>query len=268
MTRTSRTTAKVTAVSGTERGMSPLHPTAQGWVAAGRARRMAAHALDLLVFLPFFFVGAVMGGGVFFVTLLYFAFYNSVRGAGRSLGRAAVGQRLMMDDGQEASHGVMIARNLLRSVLWMMFLPFFVDLALMLFGDGRLLADRIFRTRVVEDPETVRAQATLRDARREASVTGRVEAEAERWDDRFEQSELDEIAEGLQFGAKGSNRDLDDFERRLTASMSALDKEDPALARFDRALAGESLDSLPTRSTVFDFAQEAEVEQEVKATHR
>lgn len=264
MSYTSRTTAKVIAVSGTDTGMAPLTSQETDLIPAGRARRLAGHALDLLIFLPLFIVGAATGLGVFFTIFLYFAFFNSIRGAGRSLGRAAVGHRLIMDDGQEASHGISIARNLLRAVLWMMFLPFLVDMGLLLLGDGRLIADRIFRTRVVEDPELSRAQAILKAARRERRVTGRAEEEAERWDERFTQDELDAIADDLDFSREGSKKALSKFEKELgDARVFTSDQEDE-LARFDRALAGESLDNMPSRSTVFDFSQEAEVEQEAQ----
>jgi uncharacterized RDD family membrane protein YckC len=269
MSYTSRTTAKVIAVSGTDAGMAPLTPQETGLIPGGRARRVAAYGLDALIFLPLFIVGLISGLGALFVVLLYFAFYNSVRGAGRSLGRAAVGHRLIMDDGQEASHGISIARNLLRTVLWMMFLPFLVDMGLLLLGDGRLIADRIFRTRVVEDPELSRAQAILKAARREQSLTGRVEDEAERWDERFSQDELKDIANDLDFSREGSKKALEDFEKQLGDAMVFTSEQEDELARFDRALAGESLDKMPSRSTVFDFSQqEAEAEQEAQVVQQ
>ena len=264
MTRTSRTTAKVVAVSGTDHPMTQVNPEDAMHLVAGRGRRVAAYALDMIVFFPFFILAAMTGVGALFAVAIYFALYNSIRGTGRSLGRAAVGQRLLMDNGEEASHGISIARNLTRMLLWMMFFPIFIDLVLMFTGDGRLIADRIFRTRVSEDPEMARAQEALEAARRARSVTGRVEDEADRWDERFEQDELDQIAHEMAYGGDAS-KDLDDFERRLSSAMGAVPAQDPDLARFERELAGVSNDAIPSHSTVFDFAEEAEVEQEVAA---
>ncbi len=179
MTR-SRTTAKVVAVSGTDDPMTHVDPQDADVLLASRGRRVAAYALDMLVFMPFFIVSIFLPMTTILWVLLYFGFSNSLRGSGRSLGRAAVGQRLMMDSGEEASHGTSIARNLTRFLLWMMIFPFFIDLVLMMAGDGRLIADRIFRTRVSEDPALELAQQKLKQARRDRSMTGKVEEEAER----------------------------------------------------------------------------------------
>lgn len=270
MTRASQTSAKVVTISGVDREL--VKPNEGATLLAKKGKRMAAYGLDALVFLPFFIVSLFTGIAAFLAVFLYFAFYNSVRESGRSLGRAAVGQRLMTDDGQEVGHSVSIARNLVRMLLWVMVIPFFVDLGLFLFGDGRLIADRIFRTRVVEDPELPENQKKLAVARYKGTEVEKVVEERERWDEAYDQDELESIVSNMSVG-EDYDKDLDDFEQRLAESMNVGGGvRDPELDSFARRLQEATSTNSPevrSSSTVLDFAhEEVQEEQEVAAVER
>jgi len=121
---------------------------------ANRARRMFAFVIDVLVYgvltsmltIVFNFLGTTVG------SLLYASFHDCTLGAGRSLGRAAMGHRLLTNDGESVSYGRAIARNAVRWLLWSTVLLFLIDVVLLFIGDGRILADHIMGTRVCEDP--------------------------------------------------------------------------------------------------------------------
>jgi uncharacterized RDD family membrane protein YckC len=213
MTRMSRTSAKV--LEGPNH--SALAPT-DGFVAAPRMARIGGFLIDSLILIPM----TVLFWPLLF---LYSAGYSSVFGPGRSLGRAAVRQQLVGKDGEPISHAQAVARGLLRTVLWLFILPMFIDMGLFLFGDGRLLVDRMFGTRVAMAPEEARKQKLMARAAQKRSLTEKVEEEADRWDERFEQAELDDIAGELDYEKDDfSDKELDDFEKRL-AEAATVDLE-------------------------------------------
>ncbi len=231
--RPSRTSAKIILSSGlqghdlvAERGQR--HPS--GIIPSRRLKRIGAFALDGLM-LPFFLIFTPFGW--FLAAFVYLSLNNNIFGRGRSLGRAALGQRLMTEDGQEAPHWMIVARNAVRFGLWMAVIPFFVDLLLLLFGDGRLLADRALGTRVVEDPERVARDRQLGARREQLGVRA---AERPRWDDRHDQGELETIAGDLAFGQGGRDQgdaELAEFERRLRGDARH-GEADPFLAELAR----------------------------------
>ncbi len=75
-------------------------------------------------------------------------------GPGKSIGRKAMNQSLVMADGSPASHQQALMRNGVNVGLAIVTLGFigFVDLGLVLFGDGRRVSDRLIGTVVVDDP--------------------------------------------------------------------------------------------------------------------
>ena len=205
MNRMSRTSAKVVLPSELE--VSSVPQT----VAAPRFARMGAFLIDFFVMVPFM---ALLSPLAF----VYSAGYGSVFGPGRSLGRKAVRQQLTGKDGEPVTHTQAMARGLLRTIMWMFVLPFFIDLVLFAI-DGRLLVDRIFGTKVTLTPEEARRQLSHRATSARDAITEKVVEEADRWDERFEQEELDEIAGELGYGHEGfEDKELDDFERRLSKS--------------------------------------------------
>lgn len=251
MTRTSRTSAKVVD-SPTSSALAPL----EGFVPAPRLARMGGFLIDALIMIPM----AVLFWPLMFV---YSAGYSSVFGPGRSLGRAAVRQQLVGTDGEPISHAQTVARGLLRTVLWLFLLPMFIDVCLLLFGDGRLLVDRMFGTRVAMAPEEARKRHLLARRAEKRSMTEKVEEEADRWDDRFEQAELDEIAGELGYDDHDfSDKELDEFEKRLaeaaTVDLPPLDIPD--------ALPGLPTDPMRAESerdlSAFDDGWGALVEEE------
>ncbi len=204
MTRMSRTSAKV--LDGPNH--TALAPS-DGFVPAPRLARIGGFLIDSLILIPM----TVLFWPLLF---LYSAGYSSVFGPGRSLGRAAVRQQLVGKDGEPISHAQAVARGLLRTVLWLFLLPMFIDMCLFLFGDGRLLVDRMFGTRVAVAPEEARKQNLMARVAQKRSLTEKVEEEADRWDERFEQSELDDIAGELDYEKDDfADKELDDFEKRL-----------------------------------------------------
>lgn len=282
MTRTSRTTAQVVAISGSDRGVVFRTPLSEELVPASKGRRVAAWLLDSLMMLPVLLVMglllAVPGVGWVAALLLvfgYMLFYNSTRGPGRSMGRASVGQKVVMEDGREATHGMLAARSLLRLVMWATVVPMIVDMFSVLFGEGRLLADRMLGTQVVEDPDLLELRASTSQPRRalarpskkagksseaaqRAQMQAKVEAEARR--SGHEQQELDQIMDEMSYGAD-TRKDMEEFERRLTASMNALQSAPRPAAPSMKA------QSAPTGgSTVFDFdePEQAPVEEVVE----
>lgn len=176
-------------------------------IPARRFKRLLGSVIDGLL-LPLFLLLLPFGGLGLFMGFFYMSFKGNVVGAGRSLGRASMGQRLLARDGTDASHGLVMARNAVRFILWMTILPFWIDLALLLFGDGRLLADRIFGTRVFEDPEKVRAER-LTEAE---AIADHVAQEQLQWDERHDQRELEAIAHVLG----DEDAELAAFEARVT----------------------------------------------------
>jgi hypothetical protein len=155
---------------------------------------------------------AIIGSPVF--SFLYFASHDSLLGSGRSLGRAAVGQRLMTSDGEPVSHFVAASRNAVRWVMWATILPLIVDLALVLFGNGRIIADYIFDTRVYEDPLRVR-QRFLASGLDEAALK---RAREQAWDGEVNDEHLAEARREVEGVGEpdGEDHELKDFERRLT----------------------------------------------------
>ncbi len=178
-------------------------------IPAHRMRRIGAFGIDLLVYFAltsllsvvFTFIGGTIA------SLIYATLHDCTLGAGRSLGRAALGHRLMRVDGREVTPWIAMARNAIRWLMWSTVILFFVDLALLFFGEGRLLADHIMGTIVSEDP----ARAGLE--RREVVVERRVTEEplAEEVD-----PELAAAHRELDFGAPHHAHDeLRRFEDRL-----------------------------------------------------
>ncbi len=180
----SRTTARLIARRRTARAITPRRPEAVGYsdlIAARTPQRLLAFLVDG-VFLhgAMILLGLIVPViGSFTLSLLYTALHDLPRGAGRSLGRAAVKQRLLRADGTPLDPLTAVMRNAVRWLLWIAVIPFFFDLAKVLFGDGRTLTDLIFDTRVWEDPEHVRAVNTARDSRRQAEVLLQREAARE-----------------------------------------------------------------------------------------
>lgn len=230
----SRTTAKLVSTSAQRRQSRRAGKGAEApLIPAARFKRIGAFVLDVIL-LPFLWILTsflpVIGGVM--ATFIYMSLNGIAVGSGRSLGRAATEQRLLMRDGSRAEHGRVVARNALRAVLWMAFLPFFVDVLLLLFGDGRLLADRICGTRVFEDPEKLKA------ARKSESeqIVDHVAAQDALWDDRHEQEELEQIATSLAFGeGDAEEAELAEFERRLRADTLPEEASDPFLAELAEA---------------------------------
>ncbi len=236
----SRTTAKTIAgdaIKSTGKALTlninhNAHRPDPDLIQARRFKRITGFVLDGLLLPVFAALIPFMGLG-FALLFAYMSFKGNIIGSGRSLGRAAMGQRLLARDGTDASHGLVMARNAVRFLLWMAVLPFFIDVGLLLFGDGRLLTDRIFGTRVFEDPEKVRADRLLESEQ----VQHHVAAEAARWDERYEQDELESIAGELD---GDPDAELLAFERRIgTANTVAI--HDPFLAE----LAAEPVEAAP-----------------------
>lgn len=186
-------------------------------IAARRSARLVGFLIDKVLLhglvVAFGAIFALIGSPVF--SFLYFASHDSALGRGRSLGRAAVGQRLMTSEGEPVSHLVAAGRNAVRWVLWATVLPLLIDLALVLFGDGRILADYVFDTRVFEDPLRVR-QRLLASGRDEESLRRAAdrawEAELSDEDGIAARREVEHIGE-----AGGDEHDLEVFEDRLGA---------------------------------------------------
>lgn len=86
-------------------------------------------------------------------SLVYSALQDTVGlGRGRSLGRAAVKQRLARLDGSAVPIHTAILRNALRWVMWLTGILFVVDVVMALASrDGRLIVDHIFDTCVYEE---------------------------------------------------------------------------------------------------------------------
>lgn len=209
MTRSSRTSAKV--VEGPT--LSPATLT-EGYEPAPRLARMGGFFIDSLIMLPM----VVLFWPLYFV---YAGGYGSIFGPGRSLGRAAVRQQLVGKDGEPLSHPQSIARGVTRAVMWLFVLPFFIDLCLFLFGDGRLLVDRMFGTRVAMAPEEARKRKLIAREVQKRALTEKVVEESDRWDERFEQAELEDIAGELNYDDDGfANKELDDFEQRLAEAAT------------------------------------------------
>ena len=157
-------------------------------VNAALIKRMSAFIVDSLLF------GALVGTltvifnviGTSIGSLLYTSLHDNVMGKGRSVGRSAVGQRLIHTSGHEVSHLTAVLRNALRWFLWTTGILFIVDLALF-FSTGRLIADYVLKTMVAEDPALFMASLPT-----EATVTDEAILEAERSLD-FEEGELEQF---------------------------------------------------------------------------
>ena len=79
---------------------------------------------------------------------------DNIMGAGKSIGRKAMNQSLVMADGTPATHQQALIRNATTVALVFFSVGFIglVDLGLVIFGDGRRVSDRIVGTVVVDDP--------------------------------------------------------------------------------------------------------------------
>ena len=85
------------------------------------------------------------------------AIEDNIFGPGRSIGRKVTNTRLIHEDGSAPEHATALKRNALNMAIhiggmFLLFLPTFVDLYFILFGDGRRIADRICGTVVVAYP--------------------------------------------------------------------------------------------------------------------
>ncbi|MEO1269978.1 MAG: RDD family protein [Myxococcota bacterium] len=157
----------------------------------------------------------------------YLALRDTFRGPGRSLGRSMAGQRLMSVDGAPVTPGRAIGRNLVRFLLWITVLPALIDLFIFLFGDGRLIADHIFDTRVYEEPDKVAEERALNAQREDVSSRERFTHDALEHA-RFENNDYD-------------SRQLEDFDSRLAASKpireeDASSDDEEALRDFEARL--------------------------------
>lgn len=190
-------------------------------VSARTGRRMFAFVIDVLVYgvltstltILFNFLGTTLA------SLLYASFHDCTLGAGRSLGRAAMGHRLLSQDGEEVSYGRAIARNAIRWLLWSTVLLFLVDVVLLFVGDGRILADFILGTRVCEDP-------TRDDLYERPAASGRAASRSH----------------GVGYGA--SSRVADPIDPDVMEAEEELDFDSPRhahgeLNRFEEKLARE-----------------------------
>ena len=202
-------------------------------VPASRSGRLGAFSVDVALMISILIIGVIatpIGSAV--LGLIYVALRDLARGSGRSLGRSMSGQRLLDENGELLSPGKTVGRNLVRLLLWMTILPFFIDLAMVLFGNGRLIADHIFDSRVYEDPESVRKKRALEKG---TSRHQSVHEESDE-DDLIERESVEEIA----FESPDYNqRQLDDFESRLSGSstsLSAIEDEADLLNDFELRL--------------------------------
>lgn len=124
--------------------------------AAASGPRLAAAVLDLFTLKGVFFVLGtivpVFGNALF--GMLGGAVEDNVFGPGRSMGRRMTRTRLIKEDGSVPEHPLVIKRNVINIALMFMLIPFFVDMCLILFGQGRRLSDLICGTVVVAYPST------------------------------------------------------------------------------------------------------------------
>ncbi len=197
-------------------------PAAMGYsdkIPAARMKRLVAFGVDeVFVHLLMSVIGVPIGGiGGPILSALYFGAQDATLGAGRSLGRAAVGQRLMSADGEALTVGQTIKRNALRYLMWLLIIPFFIDVGIVLFGDGRTLADRLCGTRVWEDPVRVR-QKHMADKMDARSLRN---AEAEAWGDQA-QDEFMVAAEAELAGVDYEAEELRRFESELERAAAAV----------------------------------------------
>jgi len=281
----SRTSAKVINTRGRRRAdLRPRRPDAIGYsehVPARRLQRVLAFGLDgVLIHIAIVLLGIPLPViGSLSLSFLYSTLHDDARGPGRSLGRTAVKQRLMSADGQEIPHLRAMARNAARWLLWITVIPFFIDLFIVLFGNGRTLADLIFDTRVWEDPEHLRGDI---DKQRDRDRARRI-IEVERDRDLAEADELlnqaeDDLAAFDSDDPDAIDRDdLDRFEREF-AERQLADHDDDlerALAAYDDAHADpgdahafgpfdDDIDA-PGEPDLLE-PQEADAEQEVEQT--
>ena len=245
-TTMSRTTAKLVATSAKP-------PAETSAVTAKRHKRIAAFGLDVIL-LPLIWllssIVPIIGPGL--MTILYMSLKGNVAGSGRSLGRAATEQRLLSKDGEPLDHGKIIARNALRFILWLAVIPFFVDVLLLLFGDGRLLADRICNTQVFEDPEKVSGPKTESE-----QIADHLKENNAAWDERHDQQELEQIAAGLAYDGEEdvAEAELAEFERRLQADQLPEEDIDPFLVELAKAV-----EAMPSEQQQ-EVAEEQVVEQ-------
>ena len=194
-------------------------------VPAARLRRAGSFVVDLtLVFsvmilgiLPFTFPFAMA------IVIGYIALRDTLRGPGRSLGRSMTGQRLMNVDGTSVTPGRAIGRSLVRFLLWITILPAFIDLFMFLFGDGRLIADHIFDTRVYEDPELIEEE-NLRRIRGQGG------------DHVQERHEHDALEHARFTDSDYDKRQLDSFEERLKSSHARAADEEADILDEEQAL--------------------------------
>lgn len=196
---------------------------------ARRMHRLGAFAIDALLMLSLMIViGIAFPPALAILGFLAFAYFTArdlFRGPGRSLGRAMSKQRLMTVDGQEATVPRILARNAVRNLLWLTVIPFFIDLAMVLFGEGRLIADHIFDTQVLEDPEALARANENELARARAIVAASGDSQAAAPSDTFFDSDESAFApeseerlalEKIDFdNPEFTRRQLDDFDARL-----------------------------------------------------
>jgi uncharacterized RDD family membrane protein YckC len=124
--------------------------------AADSGPRLAAAVLDLFTLKGVFFVlGSIiplLGNALF--GAVGSAIEDNVFGPGRSVGRRMTRTRLIKEDGSVAEHPLVIKRNVINIAMLFLLVPFFVDMCLIMFGQGRRLSDMICGTVVVAYPST------------------------------------------------------------------------------------------------------------------
>ena len=246
--------------TGPKRGHGRVHfkrPDAVGYsnlVPASRLGRLASFGVDASLIFSIFMIGAIFSISLPFALVIiaaYIIMRDMVRGTGRSLGRAMSGQRLLNEDGSEAEPAKVIGRSVVRLLLWMTVLPFFIDLFMVIFGNGRIIADYIFETRVFIEPDVVKARRSLENSgQQSAPSTAEEDEEAEL---------LREAAADIQFEGNDYNlRQLDDFESRLaggSSSSKGSGDDDDLLSEFEARLnaAAASNNSEPLSFDPLDF---------------
>jgi uncharacterized RDD family membrane protein YckC len=142
-------------------------PPAEALANAGVGRRIGGAVLDLLILLVVFvvvgiFLGdATAGGGsvnvslggvgtLVFLVLMLLYFYLTESSMGRSPGKAAVGLRVVGEDGSPPTNKAILIRTLMRLIDWlpMLYLVGFITM-LATGADRQRVGDLVAKTRVV-----------------------------------------------------------------------------------------------------------------------
>ena len=163
------------------------HPEVVDLPAADRTRRLSAAVMDEGVWLGAAGVlGLLFTGGI--ITAIGCAvsvFQDAVFGGGTSIGRRALDQCLVDEQGRECTVARGAARNALRLLIWALGcgIPLLVDLGMLLVHPrGLTLADLVLKTQVVDRtharPRADQQAARQRRLPRAGDRTGRRQAAA------------------------------------------------------------------------------------------